>query len=55
MKSALVLILFAASAFAQDQSAIAAAQAACGPKNVKFDARQDTTQHPRPSRILTRH
>ncbi|MFY9660349.1 MAG: hypothetical protein WAJ97_06980 [Terriglobales bacterium] len=46
MKAALVLVLFAVSAFAQDQTAITTAEAACGPKNVKFDARQDTTQHP---------
>ena len=48
MKAALVLILFAASAFAQDQSAIVASEAACGPKNVNFDAKQETTQHPTP-------
>ncbi|MFZ0418898.1 MAG: hypothetical protein WAM04_12440 [Candidatus Sulfotelmatobacter sp.] len=48
MKAALVLLLFAASAFAQDQSAIVAAQAACGAKDVKFDAKQNTTQHPTP-------
>jgi len=48
MKAAFVLILLAASAFAQDQAAITAAEAACGPKNVKFDARQDSTQHPEP-------
>jgi hypothetical protein len=49
MKAALVLlILSAVAAFAQDQDAIAAAEAACGSKDVKFDARQDTTQHPVP-------
>ena len=48
MKAALVVILFAVSAFAQDQSAIAAAEAACGAKDVKFDAKQDATQHPTP-------
>ncbi len=39
MKSALVamVVLFATSAFAQDRSAITAAQAACGPKNVQFE------------------
>jgi hypothetical protein len=45
---AIVLILFATSVFAQDQAAIAAAEAACGPKNVKFDVRPDETQHPVP-------
>jgi hypothetical protein len=52
MKAALVLILFAASAFthavAQDQPALAAAEAACGPKEIKFDVKQDGTQHPNP-------
>jgi hypothetical protein len=48
MKAALVLILFAAAAFAQDQAAITAAQAACGPKDIRFDATEDATQHPTP-------
>jgi hypothetical protein len=49
MKSALVVIVFfAASAFAQDQAAITAAEAACGPKNIQFDATQDATKHPTP-------
>jgi hypothetical protein len=47
MNAALV-VLFAVSAFAQDQAAITAAQAACGPKEVKFDAKQDVAQHPTP-------
>jgi hypothetical protein len=48
MKAALVVIFFAASAFAQDQSAIAAAEAACGPKNIDFDVKIDSKQHPTP-------
>jgi hypothetical protein len=48
MKAALVVVLFAASAFAQDQAAATAAEAACGPKEVKFDAKQDAVQHPTP-------
>jgi len=32
MKAALVLVLFAVSAFAQDQTAITTAEAACGPR-----------------------
>jgi len=48
MKAALVLILFATFACAQDQTAISAAIAACGPTEVKFDAKQDATQHPVP-------
>lgn len=49
MKSLLTIVLLASSfAFAQDQPAIQAAQAACGPKDVKYDAKQDATQHPTP-------
>ncbi len=48
MKAALVVILFAVSAFAQDQAALTVAEAACGPKNVKFDASQDPAQHATP-------
>lgn len=48
MNAALFVVLFAVSAFAQDQAAITAAQAACGPKEVKFDAKQDAAQHPTP-------
>jgi hypothetical protein len=52
VKAALVLILFAVSAFApaiaQVQAAITAAEAACGPNNIKFNAVQDATQHPTP-------
>src|ERR1700733_15051039 len=45
-----LVFVFSASAlvFSQDQGAIRAAEAACGPKNVKFDAKQDATQHPVP-------
>ena len=45
MRTALALILFTMSAFAQDPSAVSAAQAACGPKNVKFDVKDDDSQH----------
>ncbi len=48
MKTAVVLMLFAACAFAQDQAAITAAEAGCGPKDVRFDAKEDATQHPVP-------
>jgi hypothetical protein len=33
------------TAFAQDPSAVSAAQAACGPSNVKFDVKDDNSQH----------
>ncbi len=44
MKSALILILLAASAFAQDQSPFVPG-AACGPRNTNFDVKRDESQH----------
>lgn len=46
MKSALVVLLLAASAFAQDQAAIAASESACGPKDTKFEVKPNAIQHP---------
>jgi hypothetical protein len=43
MRIALVLLLLAASAFAQDQSAVATA--ACGAKDTSFDVKLDKSQH----------
>ena len=48
MRSWLVLFFLGATAIAQDQSAIAAAEAACGPKDVQFDVKADQSQHPVP-------
>jgi uncharacterized protein DUF2846 len=45
MRFALALLLFTLSAFAQDPAAVSAAQAACGPKNVNFDVKNDDSQH----------
>jgi len=50
MKAALAVLLFTASALAQDPSAIISAEAACGPKQVTFDAKQDPIQHPTPAK-----
>jgi hypothetical protein len=45
MKAALVVLLFGVvSAFAQEPSAITAAEAACGPKEVEFDAQPASAQ-----------
>ncbi len=41
MRSALVVMLLAVSAFAQDQSAAAA----CGPRGTNFDTKRDPSQH----------
>jgi hypothetical protein len=45
MRFALALLLFTLSAFAQDPAAVSAAQAACGPKKVNFDVKEDDSQH----------
>jgi hypothetical protein len=54
MKAALVALLFAASALAQDSSGRVAP--ACGPKNVSFDVKADASQHapaqPEPGKAL---
>ncbi|MFY9906076.1 MAG: hypothetical protein WBX02_13185 [Terriglobales bacterium] len=49
MKVAVVLVLIAASACAQDGAAVAAAEAACGPREVNFEVKPDTTHHPVPA------
>ena len=47
MRIAIVALLFAVtvSAFAQDTAAISAAEAACGPKGVRFDVKDDNSTH----------
>jgi|HubBroStandDraft_1064217.scaffolds.fasta_scaffold383646_2 hypothetical protein len=45
MRAAFALILLTMAAFAQDPSAIASAEAACGPKGVNFDVKDDNSQH----------
>jgi hypothetical protein len=54
MKSALIVLLFAASAFAQKPST--ATTSACGPKGASFDVKLDKSQHiqaqPDPAKAL---
>jgi len=45
MRTALALLLFTMAAFAQDPAAVSAAEAACGPKGVNFDVKDDNSQH----------
>jgi hypothetical protein len=45
MRTALVLILFSIAAFAQEPAAVSTAEAACGPKGVNFDVKDDNSQH----------
>jgi hypothetical protein len=46
MKTLSMIILLASSAFAQDQTAMAGAKAACGPIDAEFDVTTDQGQHP---------
>jgi hypothetical protein len=46
MKILIAILLFAFSAFAQDQAAVARAAAGCGPSEVKFSVKTDKDQHP---------
>ena len=55
MKSVLAAVLFAASALAQNNPALAPAQGACGPLNVNFDATTSASQpaaQPEPGKAL---
>jgi hypothetical protein len=55
MKTVLVAALFAASALAQENPALAHAQAACGPLGVRFDAQTSASQpnaQPEPGKAL---
>jgi hypothetical protein len=55
MKTVLVAVLFAASALAQENPALAHAQAACGPLDVRFDAQTSAGQpdaQPEPGKAL---
>jgi len=55
MKAVLVVIMFAACAFAQDQSALASAESACGPAEVHFDtktAKSDALTQPEAGKSL---
>jgi hypothetical protein len=45
MRLVAALLFTAACAFAQDQSAVTAAESACGPAGVHFDAKHDDSQH----------
>jgi len=46
MKTLLIVALLASSALAADQSAIAAAESACGPGNIQFDVKTEGNHHP---------
>ena len=45
MRIVFVLLFVSIGAFAQDPSAISAAEVACGPKDVSFDVKDDNSSH----------
>ena len=49
MRTTLLLLFLASSAWAQRTPGIATAEAACGPKGVRFDVKTDSSQHPAPN------
>jgi hypothetical protein len=46
MKSILIIAVLASSAFAADQTTVAAAESACGPSNIQFQVKTEKGQHP---------
>jgi hypothetical protein len=48
MLAALLLLLVASPAFAQDQAAAARTASGCGPDQIDFDVKTDKKQHPAP-------
>lgn len=49
MVATVLLSLLSCCAFGQDKAAVSAAQAACGPSDVRFDVTADKSQHPTPT------
>ncbi len=49
--AAVLFVVFASPAFAQDQAAAARAAAGCGPDQVSFDVKTDKKQHPAPQAV----
>jgi len=49
MKTIAAIVLLSCCAFGQDQAAISAAEAACGPRDVEFEVTADKSQHPTPT------
>ena len=49
MKTIAAILLLSCYALGQDKIAVTAAEAACGPRDVKFEVRADESQHPTPT------
>ena len=48
MKTILIILCTACCALGRDETAVAAAEAACGPRDAMFEVRADVAQHPTP-------
>ena len=48
MKAILIVAVLASSAFATDLATVPLAESACGPGNVQFDVKTESSQHPTP-------
>jgi hypothetical protein len=49
MKTIAAILLLSCWALGQDKAAVAAAEAACGPRDVSFEVKADVSQHPTPA------
>jgi hypothetical protein len=49
MKTIAAILLLSCYALGQDRAAPAAAESACGPRNVNFEVKADASQHPTPT------
>jgi hypothetical protein len=49
MKTIAAILLLSCCALGQDKMAVAAAEAACGPRDMKFEVKADELQHPTPT------
>ncbi len=49
MKTIAVIVLLSCCAFSQDQAAVSATEAGCGPQDTRFEVKSDESQHPAPT------
>lgn len=49
MKTIAAILLLSCWALGQDKSAVAASEAACGPRDLSFEVKADVSQHPTPT------
>jgi len=49
MKTIAAVLLLSCWAMGQDKAAVSAAEAACGPQDVRFEVNSDESQHPAPA------